>query len=282
MTYRDVLLTALTYPDATPDCALRSGVALAKRLGGRLTLLMAEADLPRLHNAVANTLIHLDRLSDMEEVRSAATAQLEAAVARVAADIGHVDIQTETVVVKPHEEVETLCRAARSRDITLAPIGPAVLADRGLAETLLFGSGRPVLIYPDSAEIAAAHRFATVAIAWDGGRAAARAVADALPILERAEQVRIFIAVGEKPHAVAGAADDLVRHLRTHGVTAVADARPGGDPSIGRRIADYVAATQPDLLVMGGFGHPRLREFILGGATEAVLQAPPCPVLMSH
>ena len=282
MTYRDVLLTALTYPDATPDRALRSGVALAKQLGGKLTLLTAQADLPRLHNAVANALIHLDRISDAEEARSAATAQIEATVARIAADIDHVGIRTETVAVKPYEEAETLCRAARTRDITLTPIGPAVLADQGLAETLLFGSGRPVLVYPESADIVAADHFATVAIAWDGGRAAARAVADALPILERAEQVRIYIAVGEKPQAVAGAADDLIRHLRSHGVAALADARPGGDPCIGRRIADYVAATQPDLLVMGGFGQPRLREFILGGATEAVLRAPPCPVLMSH
>jgi len=282
MTYRDVLLTALTYPDATPDRALRSALALAQRLGGQLTLLTAQTELPRLHNAVANALIHLDRLSDLEEARSAATAQLQATVARIAADIDHVGIRTETVAVRPHEEAETLCRAARTRDITLAPIGPAVLADQGLAETLLFGSGRPILVYPESVDIVAADRFATVAIAWDGGRAAARALADALPILERAEHVRIFVAVGEKPQAVAGAAEDLIRHLQTHSVAAVADARPGGDPSIGRRIAHYVAATQPDLLVMGGFGHPRLREFILGGATEAVLRAPPCPVLMSH
>lgn len=282
MVYRDVLLTALTYPDATPDSALRSGVALAKRLGGRLTLLTMQADLPRLHNAVANALIHLDRLSDLEEARSAAKAQLEATVALIAAEIDHVGIQTEIVKAKPCDEAETLCRAARTRDITLVPIGPAVLADRGLAETLLFESGRPVLIYPESADIVAADRFATVAIAWDGGRAAARAVADALPILERAKQVRIFVALGEKPQAVAGAGLDLVRHLQTHGVAAVADERPGGDPSIGRRIADYVAATQPDLLVMGAFGHPRLHEFILGGATDAVLRAPPCPVLMSH
>jgi nucleotide-binding universal stress UspA family protein len=282
MTCRDVLLTALTYPDATPDRAIRSGVALAKRLGGQLTLLTAQADLPRLHNALANALIHLDRISDTEEARSAATAQLEARVARIAADIGHVAIQTQTVTAKLYDEADSLCRAARTRDVTLVPIGPAVLADRDLAETLLFGSGRPVLIYPEDADIVVADRFATVAIAWDGGRAAARAVADALPILERAEQVRIFIALGEKPQAVAGAAQDLVRHLRRHGVAAIADERAGGDPSIGRRISDYVAATQPDLLVMGAFGHARLHEFILGGATEAVLRAPPCPVLMSH
>lgn len=282
MAYRDVLLAALTYPDATPDRALRSGVALAKRLGGQLTLLTAQADLPRLHNAVANALIHLDRISDAEEARSAATARLEAAVARIAADIGRVGIRTETVAVKPYEEADTLCRAARTRDITLASIGTAVLADRALAEALLFGSGRPLLIYPESADIVATDRFETVAIAWDGGGAAARAVADAMPILERAGQVRIFIAVGEKPQAVAGAAQDLVRHLQAHGVAAATDERSAQDPSIGRRIADYVAATQPDLLVMGGFGHPRLHEFVLGGATDAVLRDPPCPVLMSH
>jgi len=282
MTYRDLLLTALTYPDATPDRAIRSGVALAKRFGGALTFLTVQVDLPTLRNPLANAFIQLDRISELEEARSTATAQLEATCARIAADIAHEAILTETLVAKLYEQADAIARAARTHDLTLVPIGPAVLADRDLAETVLFGSGRPVVVYPEAVEIAPADGLGTVAIAWDGGAAAARAVSDALPLLAAAREVRIFIALGDKPQVVKGGARDLVRHLAAHGVAAGVDERLAQDQSIGHRLIDYVAAIQPDLLVMGGYGHARLREFVLGGATDAVLEAPPCPVLMSH
>lgn len=282
MPYADLLLTALTYPDATPDRAIRSGVALARRVGGDLTFMTIRVDLPQLHNPLANALLDLDRLSDMEQARSAANAELEAACARIAGEIFQKPLRTETVCAKLYEEADAIAKAGRTRDMTLVAIGPAVLADRDLAETVLFGSGRPVLVYPETAEITAGDNFGCVAIAWDGSRAAARAVADGLPLLKAAGEVRIFTALGEKPQTVKGTADELVRHLRTHGIEAGVDERLDHDRAIGCRLSDYIEETNPDLLVMGGYGHARLREFVLGGATEAVLGAPPCPVLMSH
>jgi len=282
MSYRDILLTALTYPDATPERAIRSGVALARRLGGDLTLLAVRVDIPPLNNRLANALIQLDQLAEQEEGRSAAAAQLEAVCARLAADQAGVAVRTETVSAGLYEGGDVVCRAARTRDVSLVAIGPDVQADRDLAEMILFGSGRPVLIYPEGHEIVPDDGFGTVAIAWDGGARAARAVADALPAMKRAGAVRIFAALGDKPQAVVGAAADLVRHLAAHGVEACVDERAAHKQSIGERFADYVSEIRPDLLVMGGFGHARLREFILGGATDAMLEAPPCPVLMSH
>lgn len=281
MAYRDLLLTALTYPDATPDRAIRSGVALAKRLGGELTLLTVRVDIPAIKSALANALVHLDQLAEEEEGRSAATAQLEAMCARIAAEEAGAAIRTESLIATLYLEADALSRVARTRDLTLVAIGPAVLADHNLAESVLFGSGRPVLVYPEGQEITATDGFGTVAIAWDGSARAARAVADALPLLHRAKSVRIFIAIGDKPQAAKGVAQDLIRHLGTHGITAAVDERLS-QKSIGQRLTDYITETRPDLLVMGAFGHARLREFILGGATQAVLEAPPCPVLMSH
>jgi nucleotide-binding universal stress UspA family protein len=282
MPYRDLLLTALTYPDATPERAIRSGVALAKRLGGHPTLLTVRVDIPTPKNALANALLHLDRLAEQEEARSAATAQLEAVCARVAAESALTPISTQSVVAQLFEEANAVARAARTRDLTLIAIGPAVQGDRDLAETVLFGSGRPVLIYPEGQEIVPADSFGTVAIAWDGGGRAARAVADALPVLKQATAVRVLTLVDEKPQATKGLAKDLIRHLAAHGIAATVDEREADGEPIGRRLADYVAAVRADLLVMGGFGHARLREFVLGGATDAVLEAPPCPVLISH
>lgn len=282
MAYRDLLLTALTYPDATPDRAIRSGVALARRLGGKLTFLTVRIDLPQLHNRLANALMDLDQLSDIEQARSAATADLEAVCARIAAEIFKAPIEVATVTARLYEETDVVVRAARTRDLILAPIGPAVLADRSLAETILFDAGRPLLVYPEAAQITAGDGFARVSVAWDGGRAAARAVADALPILAAAGEVRIFTALGDKPQADSGSAADLVRHLREHGIQAKVDERLDSDRRIGARLKAYVDEVKPDLLVMGAYGHARLREFILGGATEAILEDPPCPVLMSH
>lgn len=221
-------------------------------------------------------------MSEFEETRSATTAQLEATCARIAADLAGQPIRTELLVAKLFEETEALARAARTHDLTLVPISPTVLADRVVAEAILFGSGRPVVIYPEDREISPADHFRTVVIAWDGEAAAARAVADAMPLLIRAFEVRIFVALSDKPHTIGDTAIDLVRHLAAYGVAAAVDVRQGEGRTICERLRDYVAATQPDLLVMGGFGHARLREFVLGGATDAMLESPPCPVLMSH
>lgn len=282
MSFRDLLLTALTYPDATPDRAIRSGAALARRLGGRLTMLSVRVDLPQLHNPLANALLDLDRLSALEEARSLAAARTAETFARIAADEFGIAAETETACARLYEEAETIARAARTRDLTLISIGPAVLADRALAETTLFGSGRPIVVYPEAVEVEPGDRFGRVAIAWDGSRAAARAVADSLPVLRTAREVRIFTALGDKPEAVKDAAAPLVRHLRDHDIAAKIDERVDHDRSIGGRVAEYVGEVQPDLLVMGGYGHARLREFILGGATQSVLETPPCPVLLSH
>lgn len=282
MAFRDLLLAALTYPDATPDRALRSGVALAKRLGGTLTLCAVRVDLPKLRNPLANAMLDLDALAEQEESRSAATAQLALTCLSVAASEAGVAVEARPITVRLYEEGEAVATAARTRDLCLLPIGPRVAGDQDLAETVLFGSGRPILIYPESAEIVPDTAFATVAIAWDGSGRAARAVADALPILHTAKTVRILVATHEKPGADADAARALVRHLQSHDIDAVVDERQVDGQGIGKVLKAYVADMDIDLLVMGGFGHARLREFILGGATASMLATPPCPVLMSH
>lgn len=282
MAYRDLLLPALTYPDATPDRAIRNGVALAKRFRGELTVLTVQVDIPPMTNALANALAHLDQIAKFEEERSAASARLKAVCASLAADQAGTTVHTTSVVAKLYDETDAVTRAARTRDLTLVAIGPAVEADRRLAEAVLFGSGRPVLIYPEEQELAPGDGFHAVAIAWDGSASAARAVGHAVPVLRGAKTVRIFTAVGEKPQAVKGVAHDLVRHLAAHGIAVTVDECPAERQPIGHLIADYIARSQPELLVMGGFGHARIREFVLGGATRSVLETPLCPVLMAH
>ncbi len=280
--YIDILLATLTYPDATPDRAIRSGVALAKRLGGGLTLLTVKVDIPRINNVLANALVGLDRMAADAEGRSAATAQLEDLCGRIAAEEAGVTLQSKSIIAAPYLEAGVVATAARTHDLCLLPIGPDVIADRDLAEAVLFGSGRPVIVYPEEVEIAPGGGVGKMMIAWDGSTRAARAVADAMPILLQAAEIRVFVAVGEKPHLDAGSAQDLMRHLAAHALPATLRERPAAGRSIGELLTQEVRDWDADLLVMGGFGHARVREFILGGATEAMLQAPPCPVLLSH
>ena len=282
MPFEDLLFATFTYPDPTPERALRSGVALAARLGGTLTLLATRVDIPELHNRLANVLIDLDRMAADEEARSAATADRAATCVSIAAEEAGVEAASLARTAKLYEEGSCISAAARTRDLCLVAIGPAVSNARSVAETVLFESGRPLIVFPEAVEVMAAPHFGTVAIAWDGSAKAARAVADAMPLLARAGQVRILVVTDEKPTTKAGSALDLIRHLEAHGVSGLVDETPIGEQDIGRALTDYVTGHDVGLLVMGGFGHARAREFILGGATRRMLEAPPCPILMSH
>jgi nucleotide-binding universal stress UspA family protein len=119
-------------------------------------------------------------------------------------------------------------------------------------------------------------------ICWDGGRAAARAVADSMPLLKKAKQVEIVV-ISDKParqDEVLGA--DLGQHLARHGLKVTVKRITSPDIDVPSTILSYAADSFADMIVMGGYGHSRLREFVLGGATRGLLESMTVPVLMSH
>jgi nucleotide-binding universal stress UspA family protein len=121
-----------------------------------------------------------------------------------------------------------------------------------------------------------------VMICWDGGRAATRAVADSLPLLKKAKNVEVVIVSNgrAKSDEVPGA--DLGQHLARHGLTVEVKRITSPDIDVASTILSYAADSSADLIVMGGYGHSRLREFVLGGATRGILESMTVPVLMSH
>jgi nucleotide-binding universal stress UspA family protein len=120
-----------------------------------------------------------------------------------------------------------------------------------------------------------------VLVCWDGGRTAARAVGDAMPFLERAKAVDIVIVAEERKNdEITGVT--MSEHLARHGVAAQVKRLARGDIAIEDVILSYAADSGADFMVMGGYGHSRLREFILGGVTRAILASMTVPVLMSH
>lgn len=144
-------------------------------------------------------------------------------------------------------------------------------------ETLLFRGARPVLVVPYIH--ASPPRFATAIVAWDGSAPAARALSDALPLLRRIARVELVSVTDEPvPEATHGRA---VRHLARHGVEAVFHTLPGGLP-VGEALLSHAADRGADLLVMGAYGHSRLREWVFGGVTRDILRTAPLCCLMSH
>jgi len=169
---------------------------------------------------------------------------------------------------------------SRYADLTI--VGQAnpddATAPQGLADALMLAAGRPVLVVPY------AGTFSTVGnkilVAWNGTREAARAVADALPFLKTAKETLVVgVDVADDRH-IAGA--DLATYLAQHGVTI--NVRPVVAPeiSVADALLDAVSDFGCDMIVMGGYGHSRLRELAFGGTTRHIMDHMTVPVLMSH
>ncbi len=181
-----------------------------------------------------------------------------------------------------HEVGGCIARNARTRDLSIVAISTRIASQRPVAEEVIFGAGRPVVVFnPERSPLPLAVPD-RVAVLWDGSRCAARTAADALPLLARAREVRVVTIVGEKPSAGPGLAADLIRHFKAHDVTAQVDEIEAAHRSIGQSIDAYIEEQAPQLLVMGAYGTSKLREFVLGGATEHVLNDLRVPALFSH
>jgi nucleotide-binding universal stress UspA family protein len=148
-----------------------------------------------------------------------------------------------------------------------------------MIEAALFDSGRPVLVVPYVQRGPA--KLDRGLVCWDGSRNSARAVGDAMPLLERAKAVEIVI-VGDrsKSREIPGA--DIAKHLARHGVNVEVKEIVAPDLDAANVILSHAADVSADFMVMGGYGHSRLREFILGGVTRSILNTMTLPTLMSH
>ena len=172
-----------------------------------------------------------------------------------------------------------------ARRFDLAIVGQAQ-RDQGATDTLmiegtLFESGRPLVVVPYIQKRGLT--LERVLACWDGGRTAARAIGDAMPFLERAKAVDlVMVAEERKDDDDEATGARMSEHLARHGVKATIKRMAKGDIAIQDVILSYAADSGADFMVMGGYGHSRLREFILGGVTRGILTEMTVPVLMSH
>lgn len=272
---RNLFFPVTTYPDPTGEETIGSVANFAARHAADIAGLIVGIEIPHVSNPWSLPLIDMPRMVKEAESSSRQNGERLAKVLEQRSSERSVKLDLSRIRVEPAAVSDTCVELGRLHDMIVAQSGED---QRALNEAMIFGCGRPVLLVPSVPWNGLADH---VAIAWDGGRAAARALGDALWLVERAARVTILFSGGDKA-ASTPAASQLAESLARRGVQADLRAVDAADRGIGDALQAGAAAAGADLLVMGGYGHSRLREFVLGGATAGVLSRPQLPVLISH
>ena len=214
-----------------------------------------------------------------EQGRALVRANAALSVFEIEAKLAKIAYGVMSFAAVPAEAGEAIGTLARLYDMTivLQPESSSASYDNHIPQEVLFNSGGPMLMVPyiHHGPLDAQH----VGIAWDGSRLAARAWRDALPFLMGAKAVTV-IAVNEEASEVSS--DHLVSHLTRRGIAARAQRLTADRGNIQGAILSIAAESNMGLLVMGGYGHSRLHERILGGVTRSMFDTMTVPVLMSH
>jgi nucleotide-binding universal stress UspA family protein len=219
----------------------------------------------------------------IEEFRKEAEEAAKAAVGRfnAAAQRAKVAVEARWMPASFVGTADVFGRIARRFDLSVvrqAEPGkntPAPL----IIEAALFASGRPVVIVPYIQK--GGVTLDRIMVCWDASRCCARAVSDAMPFLERAGTVEVvMVAERGKSDEVPGA--DIAQHLARHGIKVEVRQIVAPDVKAADVLLSHATDSSADFLVMGGFGHSRLREFVLGGVTRSILDTMTIPTLMSH
>ncbi|MEO7114995.1 MAG: universal stress protein [Caldimonas sp.] len=276
--------TILVHLDGTPRCVARVSIAaqLARSFGGHLIGIAPTgvADIVlSLNTAIPDGIEYIQLSAKHLRVRAEASAE------RFRAQVESMALPSFEALVVEDRTDEAVVHLGRCSDLVVvgqADPGSFIEGvERDFAQQVLMNVGRPVLVVPFAGEFAATGR--RILVAWNGGREAAVAVRDALPFLQTAEQVDLLV-VG-RPEGEAGGSrsglDDARRWLARHGVEVRCHSEDA-DADVGERVLSRACDLGADLVVMGAYGHSRMRQWALGGATKSMLERMTAPVLMAR
>lgn len=274
MEFKTVLVD-LTEDEAREN-RLNAALTLASWFDGRVVAVTATGPLlDPYRSAGEETLRYQAMRADLiRQLDAAGTEALVHAVSRFGSKI-----DTSHRVIE-QEAGWALANDGLTSDIILPALPGASTALSPLlasaAEYAMVNSGKPILVVPPAATIAFA---GTVLVAWNGRREAARAVADAMPMLRRAARVVVQVVVGRGSASEHGGSA-LIRWLASHGVQA--SLQLDESSSIAECLLKAVFLEEASLLVAGGYGHSRIGEMLMGGTTRTLIRNTPVPLLMSH
>lgn len=272
MAFKDIVIHQ--GEDAHSERRLKAGMALAKKFDAHLTgvYVLSYPSVPGFVQTELPSEIIEQRYNEIRAAGEAKRAEFDAATAAEG-------VSGEFRVMEG-DMADAVSLCGRYSDLIVVgqpdPDHPA--PTDALAEDLLLASGRPILVVPYAGNLNDMGR--RVMVAWSGTREATRAVHDAMPMLQQAEEVVVFSVNPEDSDHIAGA--DICTHLARHGINATPRHIVAPDMRVGDSILSAVADNSVNLLVMGGYGHSRLRELAFGGATRAIMQSMTCTVMMSH
>ena len=285
MSLKDILV----HLDATPRCAARVEVAagLAARHGAHVTgLFVIDLPPPDMFYGFPSAFIDLQRAEDIvERLRATAIAGAEHAEAIFGDRLRRDGLQGEWRLAEGFTG-ETVALHGRYADlIVFGQADPrASASERAVEPSIgkLMASGRPLLMVPFAGDFPVLGQ--DVLVGWNASAEAARAVNDALPILQRARKVTV-LSVNPR-RGIRGDGDvpaaDIALHLARHGIRAEAAHTVVTDIGEGDALLSYAADIGADLLVTGMYGHSRLREMVFGGVTRSLLAEMTVPVFMAH
>lgn len=278
MAYKDILVQ-IDSPEAKARYAIAA--AVAARGAGSVTGLFLKTTLINQYNNIATVgyLPPEDLNALIEQNSQAQDKDADAAAAALKAAAGAAKVGCDWRTISGDTSDELIAEARRADLLVLAP--PAKDAPYNVhasAADVALSSGGPVLIVPDGAKTGTVGQRALVA--WNGAREAARALRDAVPLLAPGASVDV-VSIGE-----AGAPDDALKavagHLERDGFKAKAAVVAENGRSVAQALKDAAAEAGCDLIVLGLYGHSRMREFVLSGVSREMLHAPGLPLLMSH
>ncbi|HUC69384.1 MAG TPA: universal stress protein [Stellaceae bacterium] len=285
MAVKDILV----HLDASPRGAVRLALAaaLATRHGAHLTALYGvELPSPALFYGDPSGFADVRLIDEMmDKMRETARAKARPVEASFTERLRRDGIEGEWRLVEGRV-AETVALHARYADLAIVgqhdPDDTSGTSEAQIVAHTLLSSGRPVLIVPYIGSVT--NLGQTVLIGWKSSREAARALNDALPLLQQARSVTVLAI---NPEAGVGGdgdvpAADIALHLARHGVKATAAHTTAKEIDEGNALLNYADDIGADLIVAGGYGHSRTREFIFGGATRTLLTTMTVPVLMSH
>lgn len=261
-----------------PSQAVPFGIAMSKRFGACLTI---HAFVPQMAWVPYSVWSDFPaQLAAAEKQRLRSLAETSVSRARRLAEQDGIACTTDSPELAFDGLTERFNQQTRVHDLTILASGYETLSShRHVFEEALFNSGHPVIVVP---KIGGSVGARTIVVAWDGSARSARAVSDALPMLQGAARISIATVAGEKDLSRMAPGADLAAYLARHGVEstlAVLSAADGNASDALRRHAEDIGA---DMIVMGAFVHSRLRQSVLGGVTRSLLEDCAVPLFMAY
>jgi nucleotide-binding universal stress UspA family protein len=268
--------------ERSPRPVIEGSVSLAYACGAHLDAFSVGYETATSVPVVAEGGAAVAAIFEVEGPRARERAETALGVFEVEARNAGICYSSRALVAMPADAASIAGATARLYDLTivLQPEFDRETFDNTLPQEILFQAGGPVLFMPYT--FRGAFTAKRIGVCWDGSRLAARALRDAMPLIRQADALTIITITNGETIPVESSSEHLIRHFAQAGLPAKIASFAAGRSDIQPGLLSIAADESLDLLVMGGYGHSRLQEFVLGGVTREMLRSMTVPTLMSH